>query len=177
MTLFVPGYFLRSLSTFRSRSAHSSPTFASIRPSNSSAETVLILARRRSRNPAAGARSGGAGSHSRFGGGQDPSGYLFIKCSLWAARLGIAPATKKHAKAWCALLRKGRVTVDWSMNDSFVIDWCEADGPKVAPPTKYNFGSRLIARRLSRRGAQFEPRFLETGYCYKMTLPLAALAR
>jgi two-component sensor histidine kinase len=72
---------------------------------------------------------------------------------------------------------KGRVTVDWSVSKSLVIDWCEVDGPKVAPPTKYNFGSRLITRMLSQLGAQFEPRFPETGYCYKITLPLAALAR
>jgi hypothetical protein len=43
MTLFVPGYFLRSSPTSRSRSAHSSSTLASIRASNSSADLVGIV--------------------------------------------------------------------------------------------------------------------------------------
>ena len=70
---------------------------------------------------------------------------------------------------------RGRVTVDWSSDEFLTIDWREIDGPKVAPPAKYNFGSRLITRMLSQLNAGFEPRFPETGYCYKMTIPLNGL--
>jgi hypothetical protein len=36
----------------------------------------------------------------------------------------------------------------------------------------YNFGSRLITRMLTQLNAEFEPRFPETGYCYKMKIPV-----
>jgi hypothetical protein len=49
IALFVPGYFLRPSPTRQSRSAHRSSTLVSIRASNSSAETVGIPARCRSR--------------------------------------------------------------------------------------------------------------------------------
>jgi two-component sensor histidine kinase len=68
---------------------------------------------------------------------------------------------------------RGRITVDWSLGDFLTIDWCELDGPKVTPPVKYNFGSRLITRMLTQLDAEFEPRFPETGYCYKMKIPVA----
>jgi two-component sensor histidine kinase len=69
---------------------------------------------------------------------------------------------------------RGRITVDWSLGEFLTIDWCELDGPKVAAPTKYNFGSRLITRMLTQLNAEFEPSFPETGYCYKMKLPITA---
>jgi two-component sensor histidine kinase len=69
--------------------------------------------------------------------------------------------------------QRGRITVDWSCNGILTIDWCELDGPRVEPPVKYNFGSRLITRMLTQLHAEFEPRFLQTGYCYKMKIPLS----
>jgi hypothetical protein len=45
IALFVPGYLRRPSPTCRSRSAHSSSIFASMRASNSSAEPVLLPAR------------------------------------------------------------------------------------------------------------------------------------
>jgi two-component sensor histidine kinase len=67
---------------------------------------------------------------------------------------------------------RGRITVDWSCNGLLTIDWRELDGPRVEAPSKYNFGSRLITRMLTQLNAEFEPQFPETGYCYKMKIPL-----
>jgi two-component sensor histidine kinase len=67
---------------------------------------------------------------------------------------------------------RGRISIDWSADELLTIDWREFDGPKVAAPSKYNFGSRLITRMLTQLNAEFEPHFPETGYCYKMKIPL-----
>jgi two-component sensor histidine kinase len=68
----------------------------------------------------------------------------------------------------------GKVTVDWQLDGADVeIVWCELDGPKVGVPSSYNFGSRLITRTLKQLNAKFEPTFPETGYCYRIGLPLA----
>lgn len=69
---------------------------------------------------------------------------------------------------------RGRIEIDWKTDGQVLqIDWCERDGPKVKPPDKYNFGSRLILRTLKQLKAEFEPTFAETGYCYRMKVPLA----
>jgi two-component sensor histidine kinase len=69
----------------------------------------------------------------------------------------------------------GRVTIKWSFEDGRLkIVWCEHDGPKVAAPAVYNFGSRLITRSLKHLDAEFEPTFPESGYCYTIKLPIAA---
>jgi two-component sensor histidine kinase len=67
---------------------------------------------------------------------------------------------------------QGRISVVWSADEFLTIDWRELDGPKVSAPSTYNFGSRLITRMLTQLNAEFEPRFPETGYCYKMRIPL-----
>lgn len=65
----------------------------------------------------------------------------------------------------------GRVSVKWSQQEKVVtIIWCENDGPKVAAPSKYNFGSKLILGTLKQMCAEFEPTFPETGYCYKIVV-------
>jgi two-component sensor histidine kinase len=81
-----------------------------------------------------------------------------------------------NAVKYGALSRpNGRVTITWSFEDARLkIVWCERDGPKVAAPTAHNFGSRLVTRSLKHLGAEFEPAFPETGYCYTIKLPIAA---
>lgn len=64
---------------------------------------------------------------------------------------------------------QGKIKVDWTLDgDRVSIDWHELDGPKVAAPSQYNFGSRLILTTLKQINAQFEPAFPETGYCYRI---------
>jgi two-component sensor histidine kinase len=63
----------------------------------------------------------------------------------------------------------GKIAVTWQLEDGRLrIGWREYDGPKVAPPAKFNFGSRLIRTTLKQIGAELEPAFPETGYCYRI---------
>jgi two-component sensor histidine kinase len=67
----------------------------------------------------------------------------------------------------------GKVTVDWRVDRTNAeITWCEHDGPTVAEPASYNFGSKLITRTLKHLNAKFEPTFATTGYCYRISIPL-----
>lgn len=69
----------------------------------------------------------------------------------------------------------GKVSIDWRVNGRHVaITWREHGGPRVAAPGSYNFGSRLITRTLKSLGATLDPTFAETGYTYRITVPLAA---
>jgi two-component sensor histidine kinase len=69
----------------------------------------------------------------------------------------------------------GKVSVDWTADhQSVTINWCEMDGPKVSAPSSHNFGSKLITRTLKQLNAEFEPTFAESGYCYRLKIPLAA---
>jgi two-component sensor histidine kinase len=67
----------------------------------------------------------------------------------------------------------GKVSIEWLKNDANVeIEWRELDGPKVVAPSSYNFGSKLIMRTLKQLNAKFEPDFAETGYRYRIAMPL-----
>ena len=67
----------------------------------------------------------------------------------------------------------GKVTVSWSVVQSWLnILWCEHNGPKVAPPEKKNFGSKLMARMVNDLDGHLEPTFAESGYCYKVSVPI-----
>jgi two-component sensor histidine kinase len=69
---------------------------------------------------------------------------------------------------------EGRVAIDWKLQEQQVeINWLEIDGPKTFPPSSYNFGSRLITRTLKQLNAEFEPTFAESGYCYRLVVPLS----
>lgn len=64
---------------------------------------------------------------------------------------------------------QGKIEVTWQAEDGqVVIGWREQGGPKVAPPSRYNFGSRLIATTLKQINAEFESEFPETGYRYRI---------
>jgi PAS domain S-box-containing protein len=44
----------------------------------------------------------------------------------------------------------GSVKVDWTQADGLRIDWLEAGGPRVQPPARRGFGSRLIDQALTK---------------------------
>ena len=68
----------------------------------------------------------------------------------------------------------GKVNVSWSIAQSWLnILWCEHNGPKVAPPEKKNFGSKLMARMVNDLDGHLEPTFGESGYCYKISVPIS----
>ncbi len=69
---------------------------------------------------------------------------------------------------------KGNVAIDWLLDgDTLIIVWRENNGPRVSPPTKYSFGSKLITVTLKQMKATLEPTFAETGYSYKISFALA----
>ena len=64
----------------------------------------------------------------------------------------------------------GRIDIDWSLDGPLLaINWNETGGPRVSPPTKFNFGSKLINVTLNQMNAQLEPTFAETGYRYRIS--------
>jgi two-component sensor histidine kinase len=75
---------------------------------------------------------------------------------------------------------EGRVTVRWNIEDgpgqpSLTIQWCEHDGPPVAPPTRQGFGTRFIEGSVTSelRGTarlSFDP----PGLCCTMVIPLTS---
>jgi two-component sensor histidine kinase len=66
--------------------------------------------------------------------------------------------------------------VDWRVEtdgDRFSLDWVEAGGPRVEPPTRQGFGSRLIARLAKGDlGGAIEIDYPPEGLRMKLTAPL-----
>jgi two-component sensor histidine kinase len=79
-----------------------------------------------------------------------------------------------NAAKYGALSRPaGKVDICWSAESNRVnVVWCESGGPKVAPPDKRNFGSRLITTMVEDLNGSLEPTFAETGYCYRISMPV-----
>lgn len=86
-----------------------------------------------------------------------------------ALRLVIHELATNALKYGALSTPQGKVKVTWQCEgDRVSIDWRELDGPKVAAPGSYNFGSRLILTTLKQINAVFTPEFPETGYCYRI---------
>jgi two-component sensor histidine kinase len=73
---------------------------------------------------------------------------------------------------------EGRVDVAWSSPpeaEAVIIDWRESGGPRVEPPTRRGFGSRLIERGLTREmGGEARMDFLPQGLHCHIRLPVSA---
>ena len=53
------------------------------------------------------------------------------------------------AKYGALSVSTGRVQIAWNVNGSFVrMSWVESDGPRVVPPTRRGFGTRLLRQAL-----------------------------
>ena len=86
-----------------------------------------------------------------------------------ALRLVIHELATNALKYGALSAPQGKVNVSWQCENGRVsMAWCELDGPKVAAPSQYNFGSRLILTTLKQINAEFDPAFPETGYCYRI---------
>lgn len=74
---------------------------------------------------------------------------------------------------------EGRVSVEWSIDDSrnggvVELEWREADGPTVSPPAHRGFGSRLIERGAARElGGRVTLDFEPGGVACAFHLPLS----
>lgn len=72
----------------------------------------------------------------------------------------------------------GLVTVRWStQGDLLQLDWLEQGGPRVEPPTRLGFGSKLVERAAaSRLGGRCTLDFDPSGIRYSLEVPLKRLA-
>jgi two-component sensor histidine kinase len=80
-----------------------------------------------------------------------------------------------NAAKYGALSRpEGCVRVKWTVEDARLsLTWREQGGPKVAPPTRRGFGSRLIERSLKGEiGGDASLEFHEDGLTCRIALPL-----
>ena len=70
----------------------------------------------------------------------------------------------------------GQVTVGWTLNetgDRVVIDWVESGGPRVTPPARTGFGSRLVHESVPRQlSGTVEMDFAEAGLRCRISIPL-----
>ncbi len=69
------------------------------------------------------------------------------------------------------------VTLERDENGALEIEWCEVDGPPVAPPTRRGFGSTIIERTIPHElGGSAAVEFPETGLRAKFVLPAEHIA-
>src|SRR5579863_2409927 len=67
----------------------------------------------------------------------------------------------------------GLVTVAWSWKgQDLLIDWRESGGPKVVPPVKEGFGSRLISVCAKALSGTLQPYYASEGFACSMTFRL-----
>jgi two-component sensor histidine kinase len=60
---------------------------------------------------------------------------------------------------------------------TLTITWRERGGPRVSPPTRHGFGTRLIGSGIARRlGGKADCRFEPEGLRWTLSAPLADLA-
>jgi PAS domain S-box-containing protein len=85
----------------------------------------------------------------------------------------LATNAAKYGALSCA---EGCVRVVWSVDDGrLALTWREEGGPRVAPPTRRGFGSRLIERSLqAETGGEAKLEFGESGLTCRISMPLAS---
>ncbi|MDY8108382.1 HWE histidine kinase domain-containing protein [Fulvimarina sp. 2208YS6-2-32] len=66
----------------------------------------------------------------------------------------------------------GVVTIDWSYDDVFRMEWRETGGPPVKPPTRSGFGT-LVTQKMTSRGlgGKVSMSFAETGVVWSLEAP------
>ncbi|MBB4004975.1 MAG: HWE histidine kinase domain-containing protein [Aurantimonas endophytica] len=71
---------------------------------------------------------------------------------------------------------EGTVTVRWSMDETFTIEWREAGGPPVVEPKRSGFGTLVIQKMTARGlGGQVDMEYAETGVVWKLVAPPEAV--
>lgn len=72
---------------------------------------------------------------------------------------------------------KGTIHLSWNIEDEaaqrrLLLEWREVGGPRVAPPSREGFGTRLIQHGVQAEGGEVAFDFAPTGLCARITLPL-----
>jgi two-component sensor histidine kinase len=72
----------------------------------------------------------------------------------------------------------GRIEITWSIdhaNQRLHLNWTEKDGPKVVPPTRRSFGTRMIETLGKQLNGRVEMAYPPSGFVYALDVPLASL--
>lgn len=72
----------------------------------------------------------------------------------------------------------GKLHIDWTVDDGIVtLSWREVGGPKVVPPTRKGFGSRLLTEAVPRQlGGRVSMMFERSGLRCEIVVPVERLA-
>ncbi len=107
-----------------------------------------------------------------------PSLVLTSKAAL-ALSLAIHELATNAAKYGALSAPGGRVSVRWALpaDGGIELNWTEAGGPEVLPPTRFGFGSTLIGRALAMEtGGSANLEYAPSGVVCDIVLPQAAIA-
>ncbi len=93
-----------------------------------------------------------------------------------AVALAIHELATNAAKYGALSSQAGRVLIDWSVAcERFAFVWREVGGPRVAPPTRRGFGSRMIERGIAAElGGRAELDYAEDGLVFRLNAPVPA---
>jgi PAS domain S-box-containing protein len=115
--------------------------------------------------------------------------YLVSQISLQGGAISISPKAAlvigmsihematNAAKYGALSVIEGLVKVEWSIKDNdLIIQWKETNGPKVSPPTRQGYGSKLIRIGLEMQlGGTYSLFFPETGLVGQVRIPMKNL--
>ncbi|MEH3119760.1 MAG: PAS domain-containing protein [Methylorubrum populi] len=90
--------------------------------------------------------------------------------------MAIHELTTNAAKYGALSTGRGRVAITWSVEAGVLhLDWRESGGPRVEPPTRQGFGSRLLQRVLTAQvQAQITTDYAPEGFHLTLAAPLPA---
>jgi PAS domain S-box-containing protein len=90
--------------------------------------------------------------------------------------MAIHELTTNAAKYGALSTGRGRITITWSVEAGVLhLDWRESGGPRVTPPTRQGFGSRLLQRVLTAQvQAQITTDYAPEGFHLTLAAPLPA---
>ena len=80
----------------------------------------------------------------------------------------LATNALKHGSLTSA---EGRVDVTWQLGDAgnVIFEWIESGGPKIAPPTRRGFGTRLLERGIARElDGEVRVEYREQGFYWRV---------
>jgi len=92
--------------------------------------------------------------------------------------LAIHELATNAAKYGALSAPEGKLEVSWSLGkEALILDWIERDGPRVAPPKKMGFGSKVIEASIKRQlGGEYEKDWSPEGLKCRVRVPAVHFA-
>jgi two-component sensor histidine kinase len=87
--------------------------------------------------------------------------------------LAIHELATNAAKYGALSVPDGKLEVSWSLGkETLILEWVERDGPKIAPPKKMGFGSKVIEASIRRQlGGEYEKDWSPSGLKCHLRVP------